>query len=337
MNIHRITRIGVFYDGGYFSHVSDHYRYHHERKTRISIQGFHDLIRDEVGKHEQTDARFCRIVEAHYFRGRFPADEADRHGALLRERKFEDVLIRVGVTPHFLLMPPSENGGRDTNRPREKGIDVWLALEAFELAEHLDVVVLVTGDGDFVKLVQKLNARGIRSVVTVWEFEGTRTASTLLDAVTYEITMEAVIAERARRNDPLIEKLFMPATMPDRDQAAEGATSSEAVEDGEEQQTSESGVHSSPSSNFLRRRRQSPAPSDAVDSDRSAGEVVSLPVGESYGFIAPDSGGENLFVHCSEVEDSGFRRLEIGSRVAFSVGPNPMRPGDLVAKSVVLL
>ena len=337
MNIHRITRIGVFYDGGYFSHVSDHYRYHHERKTRISIQGLHDLICDEVGKQEQTDARFCRIVEAHYFRGRFLAEAADRHGALLKERKFEDVLIRVGVTPHFLLIPPTENGAGDASRPREKGIDVWLALEAFELAEHLDVVVLVTGDGDFVKLVQKLNARGIRSVVTVWEFEGTRTASTLIDAVTYPIMMEAVIAERARRNDPMLEKLFMPAPMPDRDQAAEGATSSDVVENSEEQQTSISDVHSPPFSNFLRGRRQSPEPGDAVDPDRRAGEVAYLPDGESYGFIAPDSGGENLFVHRSEVEDNGFQRLEIGSRVAFSVGPSPTRPRELMATRVVLL
>lgn len=87
--------------------MSDYCRYHHERAARISIPGLHEFIRDEFAKHEHVDARFCNIVEAHYFRGRFSADDAERHDALLRERKFEDVLIRSGVTPHFLLMPSS--------------------------------------------------------------------------------------------------------------------------------------------------------------------------------------------------------------------------------------
>ncbi len=208
-----IKRIAVFYDGGYFSHVSNYYLHHSERRARISIQGLHDLLREEVASREQTDARYCRIVAAHYFRGRFSADEMQRHGSLESERDFEGVLHRAGVTPHYL--PVSSHGD---GPPREKGIDVWLALEAFALAHDnkLDVVILISGDGDFVSLVRKLHGLGTRVMVTAWDFEirdargprRTRTAQSLIDEATYPVMMDAIITDRSRRNDPLIENLF---------------------------------------------------------------------------------------------------------------------------------
>ena len=35
----RLLRIGVFYDGGFFHHISNYYRYAHPRKQRISVPG----------------------------------------------------------------------------------------------------------------------------------------------------------------------------------------------------------------------------------------------------------------------------------------------------------
>ena len=42
----RLTRIGVFYDGGFFSQVSNYYCYQHERKARLSVTGLHEFIRE---------------------------------------------------------------------------------------------------------------------------------------------------------------------------------------------------------------------------------------------------------------------------------------------------
>ena len=342
MQSNRITRIGVFYDGNFFSHVSDYYRYHHERRARISMQGLHDLLCDEIGKHDQTDSRFCQIVEAHYFRGRFPAEASERHGALLGERKFEDALIKAGVTPHFLLIPSHDNGAGNARVPREKGIDVWLALEAFERAEHLEVVVLITGDGDFVKLVHKLNTRGTRSVVTVWDFElddertGTRTAQSLIDAVTYPIMMHAVITDRARRSDPLVERLFIPSSTQAGDQAGRVGQPAEPGRGEHEHTPAVEGRSSTTTdrvADYQPSTRNEGAEPLRSDLPRLQGTVVSLPYDKSYGFIRPDSGGDNRFFHSSEVMDGGFSALTHGDRVTFTPATN-WRDGRPIATEV---
>jgi CspA family cold shock protein len=40
---------------------------------------------------------------------------------------------------------------------------------------------------------------------------------------------------------------------------------------------------------------------------------------KGYGFISPDHGGGDVFVHYSDKEDAGFRFLEEGEKVSYEV------------------
>jgi cold shock protein len=40
---------------------------------------------------------------------------------------------------------------------------------------------------------------------------------------------------------------------------------------------------------------------------------------KGYGFITPDGGGEDLFVHFSAIARSGFKTLDEGTKVSFEV------------------
>ena len=43
---------------------------------------------------------------------------------------------------------------------------------------------------------------------------------------------------------------------------------------------------------------------------------------KGYGFIQPDSGGKDVFVHISAVERAGFSSLAEGAKVSFDVVPS---------------
>ena len=46
---------------------------------------------------------------------------------------------------------------------------------------------------------------------------------------------------------------------------------------------------------------------------------------KGYGFIQPDGGGADVFVHISAVERAGMRTLNEGQKVSFEVQQDPKR------------
>lgn len=137
-------RIGVFYDGGWWAHVSDYLAEVHPWRARPSLQGMADVLRWNIARHVGLSS--C-TVEQHYVRARTSTPSSS----------FEDVLDKAGVRRYDV---PLEGG-------REKGADVLFALTAYERAVigHLDVAVLLTGDADLVPLVLTLKRRRLHVLV----------------------------------------------------------------------------------------------------------------------------------------------------------------------------
>jgi len=277
-----LTRIGVFYDGNYFLHVSNYYNYVHPRKRRLSISGLHQFIRHQVAAEEGVDPRHSQIVDAHYFRGRLNAQEASQRGnQLYYERVFDDILMSEGVVTHYL--PLKYNMGRK----EEKGIDVWLALEAYELSlyKKFSVLVLIGSDGDYAPLVRKLNTLGTKVMILSWDFEYTndqgnkvvtRTSQDLLEEVSYPVSMHEIIENRMRKNESLVNNLFVPESTIKHEETVQ------------------------------------------PDGERKQGPILSLKNG--YGFIQfPPN---NLFFHYSDIVNVDFNELQEGDMVEFDIEKN---------------
>jgi CspA family cold shock protein len=47
---------------------------------------------------------------------------------------------------------------------------------------------------------------------------------------------------------------------------------------------------------------------------------------KGYGFIAPDDGSADVFVHFSAIQSDGYRSLQENQRVEFSVGQGTRGP-----------
>jgi len=56
------------------------------------------------------------------------------------------------------------------------------------------------------------------------------------------------------------------------------------------------------------------------------GKVKWFNASKGFGFITPDGGGEDLFVHYSEIKVEGYATLDEGQKVQFVVGQGKKGP-----------
>jgi cold shock CspA family protein/uncharacterized LabA/DUF88 family protein len=288
-NLKEFVRIGIFYDGYYFYRVSNYYKYEHSRKARISISGLHEFIRSEIANLAGLeDKRFCQIIDAHYFKGRSYAKDLGEKA--LSERVFDDILMRENIVSHYLPLRYSS----DSNAMQEKGIDVWLALEAYELAiyKKFDVLVLVAGDGDYVPLVRKLTTLGAQVMLISWDFSyynedgiitETRTSRQLQEEVFYPVPMQDYIN---KNGSELINNLFVMEKPAAPAQAAE------------------------------KYDLQPPEPEPGMDGEGQLSSICSLKDG--FGFIR-DERSNNIFFHYSTLTNMDFDELSLGMRVKYYI------------------
>jgi len=209
----RLVRIAVFYDGSFYYNVSTFYRHAHARASHLAFTGLHEYIRHKVAEKEQVDVAFCQIVESHFFRGRFSLTSAKAHNSLESDRFLDQLLMYAGIVSHYYPM------NEKATPPEEKGIDVWLSLEAYDLAVHkrFDVLVLIAGDQDFVPLIRKVNGIGTRVMLLAMDVKykdqtgkdrWINTAQQLIDEASYPIVLSQEIDSRTAKGDKIIDGLF---------------------------------------------------------------------------------------------------------------------------------
>lgn len=58
----------------------------------------------------------------------------------------------------------------------------------------------------------------------------------------------------------------------------------------------------------------------------ATGTVKWFNASKGYGFIAPSSGGDDLFAHFSAIEIEGYKKLKEGQQVEFEIEGGPKGP-----------
>lgn len=303
MQLKPIT-IGIFYDGCYFNNVSNYYNLYHERQSRLSIVGINKFIINLVAFIKESPVDSCKIIESHLFRGRVMTDDLTFDN-LPNERKFEDLLIRENITTHYL---PLVNNS-------EKGIDVLLALETYELAlnKKFDIVVLIAGDGDYIPLIRKLHTLETTTILLGWNFNGitkankeysTFTNKDLTNEVILPVMMSDVINHDLNKLSLLV-KSFILANIDSNlidSLFVNNFTYSEIVKP----------ISIIPN-NFTKSKPI------RVDDSIKQGFVTVLKT--SDGFIKMDN-GNNIFFYYSELKNVDSMDLREGDKVEFKLGTN---------------
>ena len=115
------------------------------------------------------DIDYRRLLREYQSKGRLV--RAFYYTALVEDQEYSSIrplIDWLDYNGYAVVTKPTKEFVDATGRRKIKGnMDIELAVDAMEMAEHLDHMVLFSGDGDFRSLVQAVQRKGVRvSVVS---------------------------------------------------------------------------------------------------------------------------------------------------------------------------
>lgn len=145
-------RLGIFYDGGWFSHLWRYMEQHSHWQSSPSFAGVHDVLRWHLHRLYRCPLREVTVSCSHYVLGR-PTDPGQRRATA----QWDQILAYNGIVRH---------DARHAHG-REQNADTLLAqiTHAQAIAHSLDAVAVITGDSDLLPLVTRLTEAGFAVVV----------------------------------------------------------------------------------------------------------------------------------------------------------------------------
>jgi len=236
-----------------------------------------------------------------------------------------------GIQPIFV--PLSQNG--------KSSLDCYLTVSAMKLFfqnETIDTMILASGDRDYIPLIAELKAIGKNVVILAVP---DTLSSDLIGIVDDVIAYDAPMGERDREEE---REQIDPEEVHD--------FVSETIKELEESSANDRWVNLSAVGLALKRKDPdfshkdfgysklvgllddipdieikydnyektvalARTTKDKPRKERASGKVVMINHNKGYGFIHPESGGENIFFHSSNMESGSFDYLEIGDTLSF--------------------
>ncbi len=140
MSSYSQERIGLFIDGANL----------YAAARALGIDMDYKLLLDEFASRG-------RLIRAFYYT------------AMIEDQEYSPIRPLVDwldYNGYTMVTKPTKEFTDASGRRKIKGnMDVELAIDMLEMADHLDHVVLFSGDGDFRRLVEAIQRRGVRVTV----------------------------------------------------------------------------------------------------------------------------------------------------------------------------
>ena len=184
-NIHKNEKLGLFIDGSNL--------YAAARALGFDI---------DYKKLLNLFTKKARVIRAYYYT------------ALVEDQEYSPIRPLVDwldYNGYTMVTKPTKEFTDASGRRKIKGdMDIELAIDVMEMAPHLDHVVIFSGDGDFRRLVDAVQHKGVRvSVVSTVKTQPSMAADELRRQADVFIELQSLADEIARRH---VERPSFPAT-----------------------------------------------------------------------------------------------------------------------------
>ena len=138
--------------------------FHPDERTGLFIDGANLY---SAARTLGFDIDYKRLRELFAAEGRLV--RAFYYTALMEDQEYSPIrplIDWLDYNGYTLVTKPTKEFTDSMGRRKIKGnMDIELAIDVLEMAEHLDHVVLFSGDGDFRRLVEAVQRRGLRVTV----------------------------------------------------------------------------------------------------------------------------------------------------------------------------
>jgi len=149
------------------------------------------------------DIDYKRLLKEFQSRGNLL--RAFYYTALIEDQEYSSIrplLDWLDYNGYTVVTKPVKEFTDSTGRRKIKGnMDIELAVDAMELAAHVDHIVLFSGDGDFRPLVEAIQRRGVRvTVVSTISTQPPMVADELRRQADHFLELETLIPYISRDN-----------------------------------------------------------------------------------------------------------------------------------------
>ena len=135
-----------------------------EERTALFIDGANLY---SAARSLNFDIDYRKLLD--YFRQNTYLKRAFYYTALMEDQEYSPIRPLIDWLDYngfTMITKPTKEFTDATGRRKIKGnMDIELAVDAMEMAEHVDHIVLFSGDGDFRRLVESVQRRGVRVTV----------------------------------------------------------------------------------------------------------------------------------------------------------------------------